>query len=353
MLHHSTAKILFTILCFILLVVGIYLARQVILVFILSILFTHLLEPVVQFLQRHSLLFRNLRGPAVVEVYLASVIVIGSLFFAFLPGVAKAPDSLLQNVVVSLDDLGNGNLIESIGDQYDWPPSRTLQLKQLIVSRRPQIHGLVENVEDAVPSVLGGLALVPILAVFFLQDGKIIVRATVYIVKPWGIAHTLEGMFDEIAIVLRAYTRTQALLAAFSLVFYWAVLFLFQTPHAIALGLVGAVLEFIPVAGWMVAAGAILIVSILSHSHWIWLGFLLLVWRCFQDYVNVPRVMGRHLQIHPLLSLFGIMVGFDVGGIVGVYLSIPLMAVTGVLWRRLFRSNLLQDERLADSALSH
>ena len=48
--------------------VGLYCARRVILIFVFSLLFTYLLDPAVKFLQRHSLFFRNLRGPAVVEV---------------------------------------------------------------------------------------------------------------------------------------------------------------------------------------------------------------------------------------------------------------------------------------------
>ena len=333
-LDRSTAKILFTTLCFILSLIGIYRARQVIFIFILAILFTHLLEPLVQFLQRHFPLFRGLRGPAVVEVYLASVILVGCAVFAFIPGVARAPDVFLQNVAVSLDDLGNGNIIESVGDQYGWTASRTLQLKRLIVSHSAQIHGLVENIEGTVPSVVGGLALVPIIAIFLLRDGKIIARAAMYVVTPWGDAEALQGIIDEVTVVLRTYVRTQVTLAAFSLVFYWAVLLLFRFPHAIVLGLLGAILEFIPIAGWLIAAGAILSVGILSPSHWVWVGFLLLIWRGIQDYVNVPRLMGKHLQIHPLLSVFGIMVGYKTGGIAGVFLSVPLMAVTGVIWRR-------------------
>src|SRR5262252_3605005 len=54
--------------------VSLYCARRVILIFVFSILFTYLLDPIVKFLQRHSLFFRNLRGPAVVEVYLALVL---------------------------------------------------------------------------------------------------------------------------------------------------------------------------------------------------------------------------------------------------------------------------------------
>ena len=264
------------------------------------------------------------------------MILIGCMIFAFIPGIARAPDALLQNVAVSLDELGNGNVIEGIGAQNGWTASKTLQLKQFIVRHWAQIHGLVENIEGAVPSILGGLALV---AILFLRDGRIIARAAVYVISPWGHAEDLQGICDEVAIVLRIYMRTQVSLAVFSLIFYWAVLLLFRFPHAIARGLLGAILEFIPVAGWLLAGGAILTVGLLAQSHWIGVCVLLLIWRGVQDYVNVPRVMGKHLQIHPLLSIFGIMVGYEIGGIVGVYLSVPVMAVTGVIWRRLVLSH--------------
>src|SRR6266568_4077701 len=45
--------------------VAVYCARRVILMFVFAILFTYLIDPVVKFLQRHSLFFKNLRGPAV------------------------------------------------------------------------------------------------------------------------------------------------------------------------------------------------------------------------------------------------------------------------------------------------
>ena len=63
--------------------VALYCARRVILMFVFAILFTYVIDAAVKFLQRHSLFFRNLRGPAVVEVYLAFVLLIalvGSTF---------------------------------------------------------------------------------------------------------------------------------------------------------------------------------------------------------------------------------------------------------------------------------
>ena len=58
------------------------------------------------------------------------------------------------------------------------------------------------------------------------------------------------------------------------------------------------------------------------------------------DYAIAPRVVGHELEMHPLLAIFTVMVGGAVGGIVGIYLSVPLVAALRVIWRRLSSSQL-------------
>jgi predicted PurR-regulated permease PerM len=53
-----------------------------------------------------------------------------------------------------------------------------------------------------------------------------------------------------------------------------------------------------------------------------------------QDDVASPRIMGRHLEIHPLAAIFAVLVGAEIRGIVGIYLAVPLMASMDVIWRR-------------------
>jgi predicted PurR-regulated permease PerM len=77
--------------------VAVYCARRVILVFIFAILFTYLINPVVKFLQRHSLFFRNLRGPAVVEVYLALVLLIALAGCTFAPSPTRSKTRVLDD----------------------------------------------------------------------------------------------------------------------------------------------------------------------------------------------------------------------------------------------------------------
>jgi len=52
------------------------------------------------------------------------------------------------------------------------------------------------------------------------------------------------------------------------------------------------------------------------------------------DYVISPRVMGGSVELHPLAALFGILAGGEIAGILGVYLSIPVMASVRIVWRR-------------------
>jgi predicted PurR-regulated permease PerM len=52
------------------------------------------------------------------------------------------------------------------------------------------------------------------------------------------------------------------------------------------------------------------------------------------DYGISPRVVGHEMEMHPLLAIFTVMVGGAVGGIVGIYLSVPLVAALRVVWHR-------------------
>src|ERR1700722_1781399 len=85
-----TVDVLLTTLLFMGVCSLVYSARRVILVFVVSILFAYLINPIVRFIEGHSLFFRTLRGPAVVEVYLLLLI------FVAIPARTLVPALLRQ-----------------------------------------------------------------------------------------------------------------------------------------------------------------------------------------------------------------------------------------------------------------
>jgi predicted PurR-regulated permease PerM len=101
------------------------------------------------------------------------------------------------------------------------------------------------------------------------------------------------------------------------------------------LGTAGGIMEFIPVVGPLVAGLVILAVALLnSYHHWLVLLAFLIAWRLIQDYVVSPRIMGKSMELHPLAAIFGVLAGGEIAGVLGVYLSIPVMASLRIVWRR-------------------
>jgi predicted PurR-regulated permease PerM len=132
----------------------------------------------------------------------------------------------------------------------------------------------------------------------------------------------VKSLASELNVTLQHYIRAKVTLAGLSFIYCSATMLCLGFPSALALGLLAGILEFIPVAGWMIAAATIVSAGALAHSHWIWMLALLCIWQILRDYWIAPRVMGHELEIHPLLAIFTLMVGGAIGGIVGIYLSV-------------------------------
>lgn len=125
-LDRRTVNVLLTTLFLTVVIAVIDCSRRVILVFILAILVAYLLDPAVRFLQRHSLFFKDLREPAVVEVYLAFLILIAVVVHGVVPGPLRDPGKLLQRVPAFWYDFSNGEIANGIGDKYGWSCDQAL-----------------------------------------------------------------------------------------------------------------------------------------------------------------------------------------------------------------------------------
>jgi len=340
--ERHTANILLTTLFLALLGGLIYTARRVILLFILAMLFAYLLDPLVKFLQRHSLFFKNLRGPAVVEVYFACLLVIALFAYTVGPAVSRNTGKLIDEIPVLLNGLSTGDIATEVGDKYGWTAVQEFRFKSFLGRHSSDVQTIVRNADRVLSSVvqlLGWLALVPVLAIFFLRDGDHIADALIQLVFPASWYQSARNAADELHLMLTRYIRAQVFLCGLSFAFYATTALVLRFPHAIALAVMGGLLEFIPVIGWTSTAATIIVIGVLTHSQWVLMITLLGVWRVIQNYFNAPRLLGRQLEIHPLAAIFAVFVGAEVGGIVGMYLAVPLMAGMRVIWRLRMLSN--------------
>ncbi len=167
-----TVNILLTILLFSVVLALTYVARAVIVIFCFGILFAYLIDPVVRFLQCHSLLFKNLRGPHVAETYLGLLILIAVLFHVLAPGSLGRTVKAVQQLPAVSDRLSNGEIATDVANQYGWNDSEAQQLKTFLVRHRAAIRDLTIATEQLATAAFGAIVLIPILAIFFLSSGK-------------------------------------------------------------------------------------------------------------------------------------------------------------------------------------
>ena len=104
-------------------------------------------------------------------------------------------------------------------------------------------------------------------------------------------------------------------------------------PYALLLAAMAGMLEFIPMIGPLTAATAIVLVSLFSgYTHLVWILVFMGVYRLFQDYVLSPRLMSEGMELHPLLVMFGVFAGGELGGVPGTFLSVPVLALVRILY---------------------
>jgi predicted PurR-regulated permease PerM len=327
-----TARALVTTLLFALGLGFVYIARRTLIAFLFAIFFAYLMDPAVSRLQKWT----RGRGRAIAVIYLLFVILLSTLFLFVGPRTAHEGKRLGESWPTLLDRVTSGDLANDIGKARGWS-GETTQLLQKALSD-PRLASVAQQAGIRVAEVAKQawlLVIVPILAIFFLKDGRGFSEVGLSLINSRPRREFLQDVLTDLNQMLAQFIRAQLELAALSLVVYISFMSAMGVPYALVLGTAGGMMEFIPVVGPLVAGVVIMAVAILmSYKHWLLLLIFLVAWRLVQDYVVSPRIMGQSMELHPLGAIFGVLAGGEIAGVLGVYLSIPVMASLRIVWRR-------------------
>lgn len=340
LINRRAASFAFTAAMVLLVLYLIYLIRSTLFVFILALLFAYLLSPLVNLLDRF--LPGRTRTPALALAYVIFVGVAVFLIFEIGSTVVeqasalakKLPDMLaswqqptpsVAPAVNSLKDELVGRLRAAVaqhsGDLISWAPQFGLEFLSFA-------------------SRLIYFVIVPILAFFFLKDAKAMRQHVLDFVELGPRRELLQEIMADINLLLAHYMRSVFALSLAVFVAYTIFFSIMGVPYVMLLAAIGAMLEYIPMLGPATAGAIILVVTAVAGSHLLAIFIFLLIYRMFQDYMLSPHLMGRGVELHPLLILFGVFAGAEIAGIAGAFLSVPVLALVRVLYLRLRRSRL-------------
>jgi predicted PurR-regulated permease PerM len=112
----------------------------------------------------------------------------------------------------------------------------------------------------------------------------------------------------------------------------WLGLVVIGVPYAVVLALIAGVMEAVPNIGPIIAAvPAVLIAALYSPLQALLVLILYLVIQQLENYVVVPRVMSRAVELHPLAVLLALLVGSELMGVLGAVLAVPVTAAISVI----------------------
>ncbi len=330
-----TARVLTTVLVFVIVLGFLRGARETLTLFLFAILFAYFVEPLVGRLEKP---LRG-RGNAIGAVYLIMIAVLVALGFIVGPRIADEGRALTTSLPGLVDRFSSGHYLQELSQKHGWSEARQAQISSFFSAHRNDLLGygrsLANKLAEPVQHIWW-LILIPILSLFFLKDGNEMAKGVVDLGDTPESQSALRGVVSDVNVMLGSYIRAQLVLASLTLVAYTAVLSVLRVPYAFILGPLAGIFEFVPVVGPAAAAVLVFAVAALTgYSHLGWLVVFLGAWRLLQDYVNSPRIMGKSLEISPIVQIFAVLAGGEIAGVVGALISVPVVAILRILWRRL------------------
>jgi predicted PurR-regulated permease PerM len=332
------ARVTWTAACVLLLLSVVYLIRKTLFVFIVALLFSYLLTPLVDLLDRILPTSRT-RTPALAIAYVIVIGILVTLGVVLGSRIVEQANSLIAKAP---------EFIERAKQPSPAPGSEPLKsMKDQILSNvQYQIQRHANDIVSFLPkaglkvlsyaSDLIFVVVVPILSFFFLKDGRQIRTEILDSLDEGPRRDLLEDLAADIDLLLIQYMRALLILCTATFVFFSIFLSVIGVPYSILLAAIAFPLEFIPLVGPLTAAVAILLVAALSgYPHVLWIAIFLGIYRIFQDYVLSPRLMSAGMELHPLWVIFGVFAGGEIAGVPGTFLSVPVLAMLRVLYRRM------------------
>ena len=277
------------------------------------------MEPAVSFLGR----LRFPRVLAVVVVLVVIVAVVAGFLAAAVPVIVQEATALVHNAPKLLQEANDKNsFIGRLNAKFQIEQ----HLSSLLSSSGSGLAGGLLAGVETVFGVVADSLIVAVLTIYFLADMSR-VRALMYRLFPARRRPRAILIGDEIMAKVGAYVLGNLLVSLVAGVLTYGWLLIFHVPYALLLSIMVAILDLVPVVGSTIA-GVIVALVALSVSLPIAIATVafFIAYRLAEDYLLVPRVIGRAVEVPALVTVVAVLVGGALLGIIGALVAIPISA---------------------------
>jgi predicted PurR-regulated permease PerM len=309
----------------------IWIARHVLAWVVIALFLALALDPLVAWIQRRG---RLARGPAIAVTYLIVIIVIVGVGATFIPKLIDEVNGFVQALPDYVHDLTHGRgRLGFLETKYHVVEKVRKAVQDGGASKVLGLSGVALSVTKSVITIIAATITIVFLTFFMLLEGREWVER-VYSLFPEQSQERWRKVGHDIYRTVGGYVTGNILISLIAGSSATIVLLVTGVPYAVALGLLVAILDLIPLAGATVAG---IVVVIVAFLHSVPAGIVLLIfivaYQQLENHFLQPVIYGRTVQLSPLAVLISVLVGAELAGVLGALAAIPVAGTIQVIVR--------------------
>lgn len=327
--HHIFALII----VIALLVTFLYLVRSILPPFLIAFAVAWLLDPLLDRIQKRG--FSRILAVSAVYVAFLAVFVIGLVFL--IPVIINQASQLandLPEYANRFQVFAKGFMADhqAILDKFKLPTTLEdvfAKYGNLVTNRITTGIGLLGDWIAANLSKALWIILIPLVAFYFLNDIDRIRNKSVLLIPAAWRPRTTE-VLSRMGTVFSNYVRGLTIVCLLYGIATTIILMALNLKYGVILGLLAGVLYAVPYIGAILTTLLVFLVGLATYSHGVTqaavAAIAMVVTNQVFDMLITPKILGKSVGMHPVLSLFALMAGGQLFGLVGMVLAVPVAA---------------------------
>jgi predicted PurR-regulated permease PerM len=307
----------------------IWISRHVVVWILISLFLALAMNPAVDYFQRHGIKRRGLAAGLTFILVLAGLAAIGALF---VPTVVHQVSDLVGKIPDYIHDISKGKgRFGFLETKYHLNERVREAIHKGGAKKVLGLSGTALSITKSVISIVLGTITIAFLTFFMLLEGPKWMERF-YGLLPAESRPRWENICNQIYRTVGGYVTGNLLISLIAGGSTTIVLIIMGVPFAVALGLLVAILDLIPLAGATIAA---FVIGAVAFLHSIVAGIVVvvffIVYQQIENHFLQPVVYGRTVQLSPLVILISVLIGAELAGILGALGAIPVAGAIQVI----------------------
>jgi predicted PurR-regulated permease PerM len=304
-------------------------AREVLTWMFVALFLALAMGPAVDWLQRKGV---RRRGNAVTLVCLAVVGFFALVGALVLPPLVDQVNEFARAIPDYVDDLTKGRgRLGFLQEKYHIVDRIKEAVQEGGASKVLGLSGAAIEITRSVITILAAIVTIAALTFFMLLEGPAWM-SRIYSLFPPESQPRWQGVGRDIARAVGGYVSGNLLISLIAGISSWIVLYVVGVPFALALALLVAILDLVPLVGATIAAIICAVVAFLtSTTAGIVVVVFFIVYQQLENHALQPTIYSRTVRLSPLTVLIAVLIGASVAGVLGVLGAIPIAGAIQVL----------------------